>query len=305
MGIGAAYGGPQAHRHEGHAVYADLRRHHVQRQTQNLVKDSLIGNIYRQTVDELEVLVRELDADFQHPLPVPHGIDSFVFRHDARQRSDILASYLKAVRIVSLLNASLCLIEKGYVQELNILCRAIDEACEDITFLARSLGETGTSEHQRTMIQEFFQEEFESPDNFLSSTTRKRVSRRKIRATFSNAPIGMSDPHTMLKTAESINNIYSGFVHGSYVSIIEMYDDRTREYHMRGMLKSPHWSDHKENFSNHLYRSILAVAILSSRTSRKDIAGRAVNLQLELAQKTGCLDDEGIQNLRRGFTSQH
>jgi len=155
--------------------------------------------IFRHTINELEKLVQELSLKFPQPITVPYG-DHFVFRHPSNVRSDILASFLKTVRIVSLLNASLCLLENGYTQESYILCRAIDEACEDITFLALSIGETGTSDDQKKLLKEFYQEEFDNSSDFLSSAPRDRVGRKKIRAAISSIPIEAGDPHTIRTT---------------------------------------------------------------------------------------------------------
>lgn len=245
----------------------------------------------------MQKLVESLDAEFPHPKAVEYG-DGYVFRHLPNERSDTLASYLKLVRIVSLVNACLDLMEKGYVQEVCILCRAIDEASEDIKFFALPLGEAETNKKQKDHLKEFYQEEHESPDDPLSSIPRDRVRRRKILSAFSNIPTSFGDPHTKLKVADSISKLFFGFVHGAYVFIMEMYDGK---YHMRGMPNSPRLIDCADNFSNHLYRSILALAVLCCRISRHDIAKSALRLNIDLAEKSGCVDAEGIENLRRSL----
>jgi len=253
----------------------------------------------RDTADNMHKLVESLDADFPHPKIVEYG-DGYVFRHPSNEKSDVLASYLKLIRIVSLVNACLELIQKGYVQEVYVLCRAIDEASEDIEFFALRLGESGTNQKQIDHLKEFYQEEHESPNDPLSSTSRDRVPRRKIWSAFSNIPTSVGDPHTKQKVANSISKLFSGFVHGAYVFIMEMYDG---EYHMRGMPNSPRLLECADNFSNHLYRSILALEILCHRISRHDIAKSAIQLNIYLAEKSGCVDVEGIEILRRRLNS--
>lgn len=243
---------------------------------------------------ELQKLVQVLDSEFPHPKAVIRG-NSYVFRHPPNERSDTLASYLKLVRIVSLANACLDLMGKGYVQEVYILCRAIDEASEDIKFFALRLGETGTNQNQMNHLKEFYQEEHENPDDPLSSTLRHRVPRQKIRSASSNIQTNFGDPHTKQKVAGSISQLFSGFVHGAYVFIMEMYDQK---YHMRGMPNSPRLLECVDNFPNHLYRSILALEALCYRIRRHDIAKAAVQLNIDLAEKTGCVDEEGIKSLK-------
>lgn len=254
-------------------------------------------SLFRHTIDELEKLVQELSLKFPQPEPVPYG-DHFVFRHPASVRSDILASFLKTVRIVSLLNASLCLLEKGHPQESYILCRAIDEAVEDAIFLALPIGDTGTSDNQQKMLKEFYQEEFDHPSDPLSSTSRDRVGRKKIRAAMSSIPINAGDPHTTRTVLKSIDQTFSGFVHGAYVHIMEIYGGSPAKYHMRGMSGTPRISECEDNFVSYIYRSILAVEAVAHRAQCKELALRINELGKKFDGATGCLDETAIKRLK-------
>lgn len=246
-------------------------------------------NILEDMVLKFEKLVESLDTEFPHPKSVAYG-DGYVFRHAPQERSDTLASYLKLVRIISLSNACIHLMKKGYVQEVYILCRAIDEALEDIFFFAVSIGETGVSEKQKEHLKEFYQEEHKDPDDPLSSVSRHRAPRSKVRAASNNLS---PDPYTMQKIGGSISQTFSGFVHGAYVFIMEMYDQR---YHMNGMPNSDRLLECVNNFPNHLYRALLAMKVLSHRVERLDIAKAVVTLNCELAEKTDCMDDEDMND---------
>jgi hypothetical protein len=248
---------------------------------------------YAHFVDHLEKIVHSLGSEFPKPAIVKFN-ELSAYRHPANVRSDILASFLKSVRIVSLLNASLCLLEKGFVQESNILCRAIDEATEDITFFALNIGETGTSDKQVRLLKEFYQEQHENPEDFLSSKSRERVPRKDIRSAISNMPISSSDPHTRRTVTKALFETFSGYVHGPYVFIMELYGGEPAKYHMKGTPELPYMSDSIENFANHIYRSVLAVETIAYRVNRKDIAALAIQLSITLAKATSCLDDEGI-----------
>ena len=77
--------------------------------------------ILQTTILELEKCVQALGDNFDQPVLVDYGGFPF-FRH--MNLNDLLACYLKCVRIVSSLNATLVLLEKGFVQEIYVLCRA-------------------------------------------------------------------------------------------------------------------------------------------------------------------------------------
>src|SRR3989338_6155831 len=82
------------------------------------------------------------------------------FRHD--KRHDCLFVFLKGVRMVSLLNASLVLLHAGHAHEIGILCRCMDEAVEDMLLFPRNLGKDDQpTDLQKRVLSEFFNEQFE------------------------------------------------------------------------------------------------------------------------------------------------
>lgn len=102
------------------------------------------------------------------------------------EKDDLLLSFLKLVKVASHHNAAIALLREGYVHEIYALCRMIDEACEDIHFMATPLGECGQpSPHQISFCEEFFQEEFSGADPVRSHQSRDRVPRQKVRAAIS------------------------------------------------------------------------------------------------------------------------
>lgn len=250
------------------------------------------------TVSEFKELVDKIDCEFPHPKLVGHG-DGYVFRHRPQERSDTLASYLKLVRIISLLKACLHLIHKGHVQEVYILCRAIDEAEGDINFFALPLRKTGTDERQMRLLNEFYQEEHDDPNDPLSNSKRDRVPRKSIWAASASIPNDAADPDSFLKDVKSIYSTFSGYVHGTYVTIMEMYHPSKQKYQMYGIPNSFRTFECINNLPNHIYRALLALEVLSCRIKRLDIAKAALKLNCDLAEKTDCMSAEGIASLKR------
>jgi hypothetical protein len=254
--------------------------------------------ILETTVSEFKELVDKIDCEFPHPKLVRHG-DRYVFRHKPQERSDTLASYLKLVRIISLLKACLHLIHKGHMQEVYVLCRAIDEAEDDITFFALPLGETGTHERQMRLLKEFYQEEHDDPNDPLSNSKRDRVPRKSIWAASARIPNDAAAPDSFLKNMKSIYSTFSGYVHGTYVTIMEMYHPSKQKYQMYGMLNSSRIFECIDNLPNHICRALSALESLSHRIKRLDIAKSALELNCNLAEKTDCMHAEGIARMKR------
>lgn len=236
--------------------------------------------IYKITISALESMVKELDSEVPRPELTSRG-----WRHKEIFRNDILASFLKASRLVSLLNASLELLDKGYVQEVYILGRAVDETVEEVFFLA--LKEETYADRQRQLLAEFYTEETEDPLDPTSSAKRDRVSRKRITAAISNIKISSGDPHTRNKTANAIHQLFSGFVHGAYVHLMEIFSPMPLEFPMHGVSHTPYLKVCEENFANHIYRSIIACVLVAARLKQADIRDRLIDLKNDFGKITG------------------
>ena len=119
----------------------------------------------------------------------------------------------------------------GFAQETYALCRVIDEACEDIWFMAAPLGEgSEPSQDQHRFLNEFFQEEFSDTDDPLSTTKRDRVSRHRIRAAMNRVGgEARADPSTDQAVARTLYQAFSGFIHGAYVHIRQAVDGQATD----------------------------------------------------------------------------
>lgn len=185
-----------------------------------MVSEALLA----QAIHTLTQSVAALSRRFPDPkLP---GFDMFgpAFRHE--QGDAELMAYLKCVRIVSLLNAGILLLNHGFAQELGIICRCINESADDVRFIASPLNETleATRDQQR-LIEDFFREEFEDASNPLGSQIKRdRVSREKVHAGIARVQqtgLNPSDAKTVLDFPHST---YSGYVHGAYPHLMELFD---------------------------------------------------------------------------------
>ena len=263
---------------------------------ENLTGPARLLEIVSEAIGGLDACVHALATSF--PLPSRVSVNDMpAFRH--RRQDDLLLSYLKLIKIASHHNAAVVLMRAGYVQEVYALCRMIDEACEDITFMATPLDDGKPSAHQRRFIEEFYQEEFTGPDLVRSHQERDRVPRKKVRAGASRLGDGLDgyDPHTHLKNVGALSGVFSGFVHGAYVHLMELFGGNPPLFHTRGMLGTPRMQECLGNHVNYTYRSLLAVELVGHRTNREDVVYRALDLCIALARQTKCLPPEGIKSL--------
>ena len=230
-------------------------------------------------LDRLCEIVDALSTSFPLPHIIPKG-DGFVARHHPRDRNNGLACYLKAIKICSTLNGALALLEKGYVQEAYALARVSQDQVDDIHFLGRPRGEAGSlSEQQKRALDEFFQEEFTDAANpVATSQDRDRVPRDKVRAAVHR---DSEDPSRMQEISRALYRVFSGYVHGAYDHIMELYSDASGRYDYRGTFA--HVADAIDYFPNFLFQASLAFEDLVDRSSRDDLLPRIKALRKEIA----------------------
>lgn len=233
----------------------------------------------REAVAVLCDIVGKLGTSFPTPQIVRRG-NGFVDRHDGPERTYRLVCYLKAVKVCSTLNGLMLLIDNAYVQEAYALARIAQDQIDDIRFLVAPRGKEGqVSERQALMINEFFEEEFDSSDPIGSSNNRDRVPRAKIHAAITN---DMSNPSTGNAILRMIYRMFSGYVHGAYVHIMELHDD-SGKYAMAGTPR--HMADAIDYTPNFLYQAVLAVEMLVDRTSRKDLMPAIKSLRIDISER--------------------
>lgn len=207
------------------------------------------------------------------------------FRHQTK--SDCLLIYLKGARWISLLNASIVLLEAGQVHEMGILCRCMDETLEDMFLFVRNLGPDGTpTADQERALADFFQEQFEDPTNPLGSAIKRnnRVIRRKVRAAIAGLPENSVNRHDHIQIHETIDGAYSGYVHGAYPHIMELYGGNPTRFHMSGMLGTPRMTEWQRQLVVHVDRAVLAAWYAAKRLGEEDLAGQ-VFLVREVMEK--------------------
>lgn len=255
---------------------------------------------------QLEGSVHRLARHFEPPRFV--DVNGFPeFRH--AQRDDLLLSFLKCIRAVSALNASVVLLRNGFVQEVGAQCRCIDEFCEDVLFLATPLGEDGRySVEQSRLVEEFFQEEFpEDPGPLMQSQPRNRVPRDKVRAGIARIqgmPINPSDTNRLYRV---LGRTFSGYVHGAYVHIMEMYGgptlDRCR-FHTSGMSGTPRVPQFTESLANYAYWVAAAAEIVARRCEDNEVKTELEVERVRFEETTGVGAGDAEDILKRAKRRQ-
>ena len=227
-------------------------------------------NLFLKTLSTLEAAFVTLEGQVEKPQKRPF-MDSFVFRY--REQSAHQAVVQKLARIVSGLHAARILLEKGFVQELGILQRMLDELKEDVTFICYGILDGKLTELHKRYLAAFYQEEFDNPhDPISSSQNRPMIPRRKIRAYIAKRESPQLDPIRGIKLSKLMSNAYSGFVHGASPHIMDIYGGNPARFHISGMLGTPKVATHESDLWNYFYRGILSFIFTATAFGNEKLA---------------------------------
>jgi hypothetical protein len=203
--------------------------------------------------------------------------------------TDSLACYLKGGKLVSTLNAALILYQHGYPQEVGALCRMADDFSNEVMFILLPQGGEEVDATQRQFLENFFQEEFDDArDPLGSEQTRVTVPAKKIHAAFAKLAaneINPSDAQEMLRT---IQQAFSGYVHGAYPHIMELYGGDPPRFHLSGMPNTPTTKGWKGQLVGYVYRAIMLTALVSRKLKYGHLEPPIRALMADYEKETGC-----------------
>ena len=213
-------------------------------------------DLYAEALGNMERTVHDLSRRIDLPVMTTFARTAYGFRYAEQGAKQAIVQ--KMARVVRGLRAALLLLEQGFIQEQAALCRMVDEACEDVSFLALGLT-LGETDLHRQFLQEFFLEEFEDADRpHETRIKRPTIRRSRIHAYLSNIPSARPNPSEAVAAMQAVHKTNSGFVHGASPHLMELYGGRPARFHMAGMRSTPFWGDHASDMWNYVYRAILS-----------------------------------------------
>lgn len=214
-----------------------------------------MNKLYLQPLHNMESTLADLVKRVPEPQCVPM-LYSFTFRY--MEKSIHQALIQKLARVVSGLYAAQILLESGFLQEQGAIHRMLDEIVEDIVFLSFGAINEVTKLHQN-FLNDFYEEEFDKPENPISSTQKRpMIPRKKIRAYIARMEGSGLDPSTGTALTNTLSKAYSGFVHGASPHIMDMYGGNPPHFHVAGMRGTPRFLEHQHDLWNYFYRGICA-----------------------------------------------
>jgi hypothetical protein len=195
---------------------------------------------------------------FEAAVPKPTWIEKDK-RFRCEEQSIYQALIQKLARVQSALRASLLLLQHGYVMEVAVLHRVIDETNEDIEFLVCAVTNDKITPLHERYLKAFWAEEFtdrKRPGE--SHQSRDMVPRKDIRAYNARILGDISEFSGTVHTGKVINKTFSGFVHGASPHILESFGGNPPHFHTHGLLGTPRMPEYTRSLWNYMYRGLLS-----------------------------------------------
>jgi hypothetical protein len=149
---------------------------------------------------------------------------------------------LRGIRIISAFSAIRGLLTNGYVQEISVILRTVDEFQDDIVFLLENYPADELSPQQQKFMQEMGKEQYDDINRpFATKTKREPPVRKKVKASVSRLLNPVMNTNDSKEISQLSTDSLSGYVHGTYPHIMELYGGPppSSHFHMKGMLGTP------------------------------------------------------------------
>jgi hypothetical protein len=252
-------------------------------------------DLYGETLIILQDAFSQLENKIEKPVTVKLGTHD-VFRYE--KQSIEAAVIQKLARVISGLHASLLLLHGGYVQELGVIFRTLNEYNQDITFLCQAIQTRKITDLHRKYLNEFYQEEFDKPDNpFLSEQKRSVVPRKRVLAAIANIPENDANPSDIRELFRTVSQTYSGYIHGASVHIMDMYGGNPPHFHLSGMLNTPRITEFVKISWNYYYRGLQSALVVSDAFHERELWKELHSFKSYYEQQSGKTEWKSLEEI--------
>lgn len=208
------------------------------------------ANLENHIVAILQGIIKSLSMAvrmMEEVIPKPQFIDGDTERKRWRfkEGSPQILQVLMCVRIASALRACVVLLANKQTTEMGVLFRTIDDYLADITFADEIIekGIENVTSAQREWLDGYFVDDSRTTAEMLADSVAPAKKgdplgrRKKVQASQART-FGGANPFDIKQKVATIDNAWSGVVHGNYNSVMEMYGGTSIEksyFHTEGV----------------------------------------------------------------------
>ncbi len=197
-----------------------------------------------------------LNSEFEQPRMLDERVG---FRHS--YYSAELCVLLKAGKLISNNWGIQTLAQHRMPQEAFSLVRISDDMVSEIVF---ALTEEGAPLFK--FLKAFFEEEFSNFEKPLSGPRKRATtSKRKLHASYSRLASEVMNPSDAALIVDSVSTAFSGYIHGAYPHLMEMYGGKPSQYHLHKLPASEYTESVNFQLSTYVYQSFVVLSLLAQK----------------------------------------
>jgi hypothetical protein len=163
----------------------------------------------------------------------------------------------KLARQITGLKSLDILLQAGFLQEVGVIFRMLDEIGEDIQFIALGLSTENWTENHKKYADFFWSE--------ANDDRQPPVRRKNIRA-YVNRAFGSQDPSTADSVGQRIHKAFSDYIHARSAPIMGMVWGPPARYQLEGIRDNDARWPYISQAPSYYYRAALSTAFASKVT---------------------------------------
>ena len=142
----------------------------------------------------------------------------------------------KCVRMVSGINAAVHLAESGYVTEAACILRMVADFATEVIAVAEAAFRQEPTAAQSKFVSQFFVPPARTPAEYEQRERQSYVSRRDLMKSYARlAADAGENPDEYLMLRRFVNSGLDGYVHGAYLTAMELYDGGSNRFEVTGV----------------------------------------------------------------------
>jgi Family of unknown function (DUF5677) len=203
----------------------------------------LLEGVIRGFEERVAILERVIEI-FSGLVSPPTFVHTIKDRHFQCESPDVRHfCLLKAVRVVSSLNAAFELARKGYTQELTVLMRILSECTHHIEYVLDPDDDERHKANVKKYLQNFFEDRERDPEAEIKGVLiREKVINEQLGKTLDKIAAQYGDTKDRVPAAKLFHRssrAVSFYVHARYPESMDLYGGTPGRFHLRGMRGTP------------------------------------------------------------------
>lgn len=235
--------------------------------------------VINECIEELDIALGIFDRQIGRPeFNAEPGLERFRYRIPTPRVFQVL----KCVRIISGLRACLALLKSGFTQEIGVLIRTIYEFLHDIDFIEQGIRLGELTSAQNEMLDRFFQHDLKRGEEMMNDHSKQpTILRKKVYSLIAKF-LKPENPDRAQRLLKTLEDAYSGYVHGRYPHIMELYSGGDWRFYTHGMLGTSRAPIFLRAIAGVTHEALNQFTELAQTSSLNELATRLIDIRNRL-----------------------